>query len=413
MRYQVLRKTLPILCVAFLSSTLVMARQTDSETSGKAVKMLNKFKVSGYINMLYQHGQKDATLDVGSSNEDKEKSFDRFGVRRGRLKLTYEEGITSGVFQLDVTEKGIGIKDAYLQFRDPWIGSCALKVGVLDRPFGFESSYSSSQRESPERSKMFRTLLPDDRDLGIMLHLQPAENSALHFLSLQGGLFSGNAINIDTDNYKDLIARLEANKTNPYFSYSGGISYYLGGVYQGSPVVYSMQEKSFVAHIDPENKGKFALREYLGADVQLEFKNPFGRTCLIGEYIFGLQPASISTSKSPDANELPSHDTYLRDFTGAYVMLTQDIGKTPLTAVLKYDVYDPNRHVAGDEVGMKNTNKTDLEQRALGFGLLWAASSRIRLTAYYELNNYEHTSSMPLINDLKQDVFSLRLLCKF
>ncbi len=70
----------------------------------------------------------------------------------------------------------MSIKDAYLRFSAPWLkNAVALKGGVYDRPFGFEISYSSSSRESPERSRIFQVLFPGERDLGFGLELQGPE----------------------------------------------------------------------------------------------------------------------------------------------------------------------------------------------------------------------------------------------
>ncbi|MCD7916396.1 MAG: hypothetical protein LUG96_14820 [Tannerellaceae bacterium] len=151
--------------------------QQKTELLEDAIISLKKLKVSGYIQTQYQYGQKDASLKVGSANENMEDAFNRIGIRRGRIKFTYEEGIASGVFQLDITEKGVSFKDAYLNVKDPWVGTNALRAGVFDRPFGYEISYSSSRRESPECSTVFQTLFPDERDLGAMLILQPAKFS--------------------------------------------------------------------------------------------------------------------------------------------------------------------------------------------------------------------------------------------
>ena len=89
------------------------------ETQGEAIKQLQKLKVTGYVQPQFQYLGKDASISYLTANENKEKSFNRIGIRRGRIKFTYEEGIASGMFQLDMTEKGVGIKDAYLNVRDP------------------------------------------------------------------------------------------------------------------------------------------------------------------------------------------------------------------------------------------------------------------------------------------------------
>lgn len=173
---------------------------------------LKRLKISGYIQGQYQRGQEAASLKIGAVNEDPEKPFDRFGIRRGRIKFAYEADIASAVFQIDLMEKGMGFKDVYLHLKDPWIGMLALTSGVFNRPFGYEIGYSSSTRESPERSTVFQTLFPEERDLGAMFTLQAPETSPWSILKLEAGLFAGNGIKKETDNKRDFIGHLSVFK---------------------------------------------------------------------------------------------------------------------------------------------------------------------------------------------------------
>ncbi|MCD8193239.1 MAG: OprO/OprP family phosphate-selective porin [Tannerellaceae bacterium] len=381
---------------------------------------MSKFKVSGYIQTQYQHGQENASLKVGGSNENTEESFNRIGIRRGRIKFTYEENIVSGVFQLDITEKGVGIKDAYLNVKDPWLKTSALRAGVFDRPFGFEISYSSSNRESPERSTVFQTLFPDERDLGAMLILQPAKTSPLNFLKFQGGLFAGNGIKVDTDSRKDFIGQLRADKTISNWGVWGvGASYYNGSVYNPTNKLYTMEGNRFV-RTEKSKTGSFTKREYVGFDAQFSFLSAAGKTTLRGEYLFGTQPGTAGSSKSPNYSTLPDNvegnALYKRSFTGGYFILIQDLGLSPFSVVLKYDAYDPNTKVKGDEVGAENsqTTKTDLSQHTWGIGGLWRVNKNLRLQAYYDINKNERSDNVKGYDeDRKDNVFTLRLQYKF
>ncbi|MCD8186081.1 MAG: hypothetical protein LUD68_06415, partial [Rikenellaceae bacterium] len=113
-------KKLTLLLIAALVVGSAKAQDASIENRlnalEKEITKMNRLKVSGYIQAQYQWGQEDASLKVGSGNEKAgEDSFNRIGVRRGRIKFTFEEGIASAVFQLDVTDKGgVGFKDAYL-----------------------------------------------------------------------------------------------------------------------------------------------------------------------------------------------------------------------------------------------------------------------------------------------------------
>ena len=388
--------------------------EQENETQNKVIQKLQKLKVSGYVQAQYQWGQEEASLKVGTPNENPEKSFNRIGIRRGRIKFMYEEGIVSGVFQLDITEKGVGFKDAFLKIKDPWAGVASLKAGVFDRPFGYEISYSSSQRETPERSTIFQTLFPEERDLGAMVTLQPPGTSSLHFLKLEAGFFAGNGIKQETDNRKDFIGHLSANKSLRKIQVGGGISYYNGGVYQGTENVYTIEEHSFVLNNDMENTGQFAKREYIGFDWQIGIKSIIGLTQLRGEYLFGTQPGKDSGSNSPNASSLPTNDTYIRKFRGGYVIWVQYAGQLPLAAVLKYDWYDPNTKISGNNIGQNNTGKGDIQQNTVGLGALWNIYPNLRLQACYEINKNEKTDNVSAYRDDRKDnVFTLRMQYKF
>ena len=178
--------------------------------------------------------------------------------------------------------------------------------------------------------------------------------------------------------------------------------------------VYTMDGNGFVLNDDMANKGKFAKREYVGFDTQFALKSVIGTTRLNAEYLFGQQPGAAGSTKSPNASALPAVDTYIRDFSGGYVMLVQDLGKSPVALVAKYDWYDPNTSVSKDEIGQNGTSKADLSQTTLGVGALWNLNAAIRLTAYYEINKAEKTANIAGMNeDIKNDLFTLRLQYKF
>ena len=389
--------------------------EQESETQSEEIEQFQKFKVSAYIQTQFQYGEKDASLKVGSSNENKDKPFNRIGIRRGRIKFIYEEKIISGVFQLDITEKGIGVKDAYLNIKAPWMETCAFRAGVFDRPFGYEISHSSSRRESPERSMVFQTLFPDERDLGGMLVLQAAKTSPWNFLKLEAGLFAGNGIKQETDSRKDFIGHVSANKyigSNAKFGL--GASYYNGGVYQGTENVYKIKSKNFELDNSASNKGKFSKREYIGFDGQFSLISILGITQVRGEYLFGTQPGQRGGSRSPNADMLPASDTYIRNFSGGYAMLVQDFGRLPVSAVLKYDWYDPNVEIQSNEIGLNNSASGDIAYNTLGFGLVWYANNNIRLQAHYDIIENEKSENLTdYKEDLKDNVFTLRLQYKF
>ncbi len=418
-------KTVAII-ICFWASTTVFAQDNGEpsrideveqqlQSIGEVLEQQKKLKVSGYIQTQMQYGESGASLKVGAANENADKEFWRLGVRRGRIKFTYTEGFASGVFQLDITEKGVGFKDAYLNFKDIWVGTNAFRAGIFDRPFGYEIGYSSSQRESPERSTVFQTLFPDERDLGAMFVLQPGKTSPWNFIKFEGGLFAGNGIKSDTDSKKDFIAHLSAVKDIGNSMKLGlGLSGYWGNVYQGTENVYTMVGNAFVLNNNAENKGQFAKRRYFGIDAQANIISVLGMTKLHAEYLTGNQPGGKTGSKSPNTSALPTSDTYIRNFNGGYLMLVQDLGSLPLAAIVKYDWYDPNTKVSGNEVGNNGTDKGDIAYNTVGLGLLWRINTAIRIQAYFDMITNETSEYLAGYGEnIKDNTFTLRVQYKF
>jgi len=396
-----------------------------------AVQTGKKLKVSGYIQAQWESTDTLGSLKVGAGkNPNESDSYNRFGVRRGRIKLAYEDAGNIGVIQFDLTEKGVALKDAYLSVLDPWGGYASIKGGVFDRPFGYEISYSSSRRESPERSRVFQTLFPDERDLGGMFTLQAPKTSPWNVLKLEAGLFSGNGIYLDTDSKKDLIGHLSYNKSESNLKYGFGASFYSGSVSQANKYVYTMDGGLFKVDSTATNKNSFAKRQYVGIDAQISLESPIGLTTLRGEYLTGKQPGRSDNSSSPKSGLIPGFDTdnktakltdtYIRNFAGAYLHLTQDIGETKHSLTFKFDFYDPNTSVSGMEVGagtsasgLKKTNKTDVAYSTLGVGYLYRMNNNVRIMAYYDMNVNEKTAVADYTKDRADNVFTLRFQYKF
>lgn len=389
--------------------------ETRVQTLEQAYDILKQLKISGYIQAQYQYGEPSSSLRVGAGNTNKDEDYSRIGIRRGRIKFDYSKGLANGVLQLDITEKGIGLKDAYININDPLWGSSSLKAGVFNRPFGYEISYSSSRRASPERAQVITTLFPEERDLGLMLSLKAQKSSPWHVLQLDLALISGNGIKWDLDNKKDFIARASFQKSwHKKYQLGLGYSFYAGKVYQGSAVLYKMNGKSFEKTTDSALVGTFHQRTYVGVDVQFQMKNEWGNTNIYGEYLWGTQPGTATSSKSPNYSSFPTDNTYIRKFAGGYLTLVQELGKSSVSAVLKYDFYDPNTQISKDEIGLNETGKGDLSYQTWGAGLLWDINSSLRLVAYYDWIQNETSNHLSNYQkDLKDNVATLRLQYKF
>jgi hypothetical protein len=418
------------------------------ENINQTLDVLKRLKFSGYIQAQYQviDSAGAATFAGGNFAPSVDK---RFMMRRARLKVQYDgalnaKGIQTSqyVFQFDVSEGGLTIKDVYAKFTDPWSGWLSLTAGMQNRPFGYEIIYSSGLRESPERGRMSQIIFRNERDLGAMVSIQGPKFSAWNWIKLDFGWFNGTgapsagqAIQ-DFDKKKDFISHLAITRANKSESvkWSVGASYYDGAYRVDNDTIYSAMNDSagtagFKIESSTGNKGKYyAARKYVGFDAQVSIDWMPGLTTLRAEYIQGDQPAPYSSSTDPgrvttSPFAVVTTPVYKRKFNGAYFYFLQNIGSSPFQAIVKYDWYDPNTDVAGDEIGksvqsgFKTTNATDVKYDTWGFGLAWRADANIKFTAYWDKVTNETTTNIVANNlfyhDLQDDVFTLRMQVKF
>jgi hypothetical protein len=388
--------------------------------------ILKKIKISGYIQAQFQVA--DSVGSPSFAGGDFDKNTDkRFMIRRGRIKFVYDNKLTNYVLQFNATEKEVRVKEAYVKITEPWLQAISLQMGIFDVPFGFEAPVSSSALESPERGRMSQTLLPDENDLGGMITFQMPKTSKFNFLKLEAGMFNGTQAKApDFDWKKDFIGRLSVSKVSKSekFKYGVGVSYYDGGVRQATNVTFEdigtlangnvgfiMNDTSAI-----KPKGKITRRNYMGADAQISFDFPFGITTIKAEYITGVQPGVAGSSKSPSAD--PAANAYVRSFDGAYFYFVQNIFQTKHQIVVKYDWYDPNTKVSGDEIGKTGSGlgTADLKFTTLGFGYNYKWDNNVKITLYYDMVTNETSKNLVskgYWRDIPDNVFTLRFQYKF
>lgn len=386
---------------------------------------LKKIKVSGYIQAQYQTAD-TATVRTFSGSDFPTNVRSRFQVRRGRLKVNYDNDLTQFVLQFDVTQNGVGIKDAYASIRDPWMRNAVFTAGVFDRPFGFEISYSSSSRETPERSRVFQTLFPGEREIGAKLELN-GETGLLSYLNVKAGVFNGVLSNAnENDRNKDFIGRLGVALpfVEQNLAIDGGLSLYAGKVTTNSKFVYDLNlsspVKAYRADSAASNVGNSYARSYIGGDMQLYYDLPaIGGISLRGEYITGSQPgtAALNSFYNPGSTATP---VYLRNFSGWYVNVVQNIG-VQNQLVVKYDVLDPNTDISGAEVGAAGSSHTlaDVRFATLGIGWIHHWDANVKFVLYYDIVanekvNTAATGSLAAFkNDISDNVMTFRMQYKF
>lgn len=430
-------KTFFTMAVGLAALTAVNAQEQSKEDTLQKkldnilsdIKVMKRLKLSGYIqaNLQFTDSAGTATYAGGNFNANTDK---RFAIRRTRFKATYENGLSQFVLQLDANEREVRTKDAYVKFTEPWAKAFSATIGITDFPFGYEVPTSSSSLESPERGRMSQILMPGESDLGAYITFQLPKTSRLNFLKIDAGMFNGTGGKAgDFDYKKDFVGRIRIDKVSKSekFKYGFGVSYYDGGWRQGTSKVYSMETDSaatmaFLLDKDTANYGAIAKRNYMGADVQLSYDFPFGLTTLRGEFIQGSQPGSSSSATSVTAQ--PVTDNYDRNFNGAYFYFIQDIFQTKNQLIVKYDWFDPNTDVEGDDIGKSvlpfkgtsytKTGRADFKYTTLGIGWAYRWNSNLKITAYYDMVTNETSKNVALMSkDLSDNVFTLRFQYKF
>jgi hypothetical protein len=404
----------------------------DTTTSvGKGIlqmyKKFDRIYFTGYIQPQFQVAQEKGIQSFNGGDFGTHVN-NRFMLRRGRLRLDYahmnpqDQISLYFVFQFDGSERGVFIRDFWGRiFENKW-QVFQLTTGMFARPFGYEVNLGSADRESPERGRMSQTLMKIERDLGAMVSFEPRQpNHPLHYLKLDAGLFNGQGLNAgaEYDSYKDFIARAS---WKPYplsktVVISGGLSYFNGGLFQNTKYSYEIASdangKVFVVDSAADNIGRKAPRRYYGADMQLKWKHKYGATELRMEYWRGTQTASAGTTETPAV--LLQEPYYIRRFDGAFVYLLQNIVDSHHQLGIKYDWYDPNTEVKGEEIGKagNNVGASNIKYTTVSAGYNYSINENVRLMFWYDFIKNESTSLAGYTGDVKDNVFTARLQFRF
>jgi len=392
-----------------------------------SLKKLDHIRISGYMQPQFQVASAQG-VESFSGGDFPTHVNNRFMLRRGRIRFDYA-GYTNTnkpslqfVFQFDGTERGVFIRDFWGRVYENKFELFSLTAGMFARPFGYEVNLSSSDRESPERGRASQILMRTERDLGAMVSLESRHSTNWHnYLKFDAGLFNGQGLTApgDFDSYKDFIARasLKPFPLSEQVSLSAGLSLLHGGFVQNNKYVYQSGSvggnEVFVIDSSASNVGRKAPRRYRGADVQLKWKHDWGATELRAEYWKGTQTATAHDTQTPSS--LLNEPYYIRAFDAAFFYLLQNIINESHQVGIKYDWYDPNTHVSGDQIGKGGTNLTpaDIKYNTLGFGYIYYINKNLKLVLWYDMIRNESTALQSFNGDVDDNIFTGRLQFRF
>lgn len=430
-----MRKILLIFTTVIVTNNVFSQRMLSdvldtSTLAGKQLKILSdkygNLAFSGYIQPQFQVAQINGVNSEYQGGPFAVNSSNRFRLRRGRLRADYiayyEDGSPSTffVFQFDGTEQGVNIRDFWGRYYENKLNMFSITAGMMARPFGFEVQLSSSARETPERGRMSQILMKTERDLGAEITFNPRKKgSKLKNLQIDFGVFNGQGLAgpREYDNRKDMIAHVVLKNTKlGSFRVSGGASALMGGIASETAKLYSMEKSGntwqMVKDSSSANIAKITPRQYLGADFQIKTTSENWQTELRAEYIFGKQTATANLSATPGSYPVEGNvkqPLYTRPFNGAYFYFLQNLFNESNQFIIKYDWYDPNVKVKGNEVTAANGfTEADVRYNTLGFGFLRHVNRNLKLFLWYDNIKNEATSINGFAKDVKDNVFTLR-----
>ncbi|MBQ6305048.1 MAG: hypothetical protein IJK78_00625 [Bacteroidales bacterium] len=223
-------------------------QKTEQEKTEKPKDGLTMPKISGFVQGMYQ-----------ANLSDKGDLLDNT-LRMRRVRLSVDGNLSKTVsykIQGDFTRSPM-LVDAYVKYKP--CREFAIQVGQFKTPFTLESPINPVNLEIFDYGEAVQQLVGYKdvcgvgalgRDLGIMAtgSLFPIENANGYQYSIVDyavGVFNGNGANqLDNNNRKDLVGRLEVHPGLKALTLSG--SYYYG-LYKGSSVSNAEVDKPYFDH---------------------------------------------------------------------------------------------------------------------------------------------------------------------
>ena len=379
---------------------------------------LKKIKVSGYIQAQYD--MYDTWTASGVHGVGTPPVTNTFFLRRARIKFAYEavEGVKF-VLQPDFAFDKVSLKDAYVVLNDRWTKTFSLFMGQFDRP-NYELEYSSGSMETLERTRMASILYPGEKELGLKVEANfdtkyqfPLK---LQFAVLNGNFNLGSTANQtkDIDSNKDVMVRAVYSVKLP--NKGLGIDFGGHGYFGSTKILNQTTPATVFSDVNNQNFtpniGDALKKSWLGAEMQIYY-DFMGGMALKGEYISGTISEVSSTFNATQFNSAFNFNR-VRDFKGFYTTLIKNIG-VKNQVVVRYDVFDPNRKLSGNDV----TNTGDLKFSTWSFSWQYYFDDNVKIVAGYSLPTNEKSANTGLVGtdfanrDKKDNTFTIRLQAKF
>ena len=105
---------------------------------------------------------------------------------------------------------------------------------------------------------------------------------------------------------------------------------------------------------------------------------------------------------------------YERKFSGGFIYFLSNIGNRKNQLGIKYDWYDPNTAIRGNEIGDGNLlSATNIKYTTIGLGMIHHFTENLKTLFWYEWVKNEKTKLARYQNDLADNIFTVRFQYRF
>ncbi len=269
----------------------------------------------------------------------------------------------------------------------------------MNRP-NYEVEYSSSQREVLERSRFIRAIYPGEREIGFKLEYIGSKSPLKFQLMALNGNFIGTQAK-DVDSKKDFMGRLvySVKLTGAGIGIDlGANGYYGGNRAKTNPYILSNDGIA-----DSVNVGNYLDKKWVGGEIQI-FADILGGLAVKGEYAAGVNSTASTIASTATMAAKKADPNKIKNFAGYYIYFIKNIGPKN-QFVAKYDYYDPNTKLSGDDA------KKDVNYKTLTLSWQHYLNDFIRISLNYEMPENETNATYP--TELKDNTLGIRIQAKF
>ncbi|MEX2243994.1 MAG: porin [Fimbriimonadaceae bacterium] len=338
----------------------VAGKEKSDAVVAKAMGDTDKIKFGHYFQFQYRD-----TDAAGAQQHSFEARRFRFGAsmeinKQAAMKVSFDAAAGTN-------RRGFEMKDMIFTYKPKGSEGLTLTAGQFSAPLGYETPWSSSSLEFPERVTYNATMFADERVRGVM-----AEQALEGGLSIYGGIVNA-------------LSTKDAEQSSLASGPGGRLAGYAGLKYKQGDFIGGV---SYFAGERPEFTGGGGTspavdRRFLYLDAQL--------TNLLNSGLYVRAEAMIGSDRVPSTTGAPGN--VANDMTGWHATLGYPITSGELFT--RYSIFDPNTDVDGDGI---------LEY---GFGYRHHLGTGATLALTHEI------FEMPTVANSPFGVTTLRLQFKF